>query len=136
LCSMLVSSLALSLKLKMEMICSSKTSDDFHQTTWCNIQDIWPPQIQHTSVCWLVLLMMTDHCIWHLTQNGKTMMTVLSQHLMEGVRYFQKKKWGNWNLDQYLNPWPPEYESSANHYASALRTRKEVIFYFRLLSQS
>jgi hypothetical protein len=39
---MLVSWLALSLKLKMEMICSSEMSGEFHQTTWCNIQDKVP----------------------------------------------------------------------------------------------
>jgi hypothetical protein len=53
-----------------------------------------------------------------------------------GYKAFTKKSWDNWNVDQHLNPWTPEYESSANHYASAFDTRNEVVFYFRVLSQS
>jgi hypothetical protein len=67
------------------------------------IYSSWPPQIQHTGVCLLVLLIMTDHCMWHLTWNGKATMTVvLSQHLMEGLKYSQK----NFGITEiWINIW-------------------------------
>jgi hypothetical protein len=39
LCFMLVSSLAYSLVLKMEVICSTETSVDFERTLWCYVPE-------------------------------------------------------------------------------------------------